>query len=253
MRLGSCSTSRRPMPSRELQERGVFPVCILLTFLCGISSYTFECQVVDGSLPLNQALRLPKYTLIVRVFFRPSLGEVRCADRRRRHPHQFTRAPTVGAITPSTILTPQPANAVARAPSAVGGGSQPVNAASPTATSAPRRTASTVSIGLPPSSPPRTTAPKSTRQSAASRRRAQTERQRNRPSAASSRPTRRRSPRRVALASLPHQPRRPAPHRDLPRRRSAARQPLTRRRSRRRAPVPSRRRAPPPARSASIR
>lgn len=139
------------------------PVCILLTFLCGISSYTFECQGVDGTLPLNQAFRLPKYTLIVRVLSRPSLGEIRCADRRRRHPHQFTRAPTVGAITPSTILTAQPANAVARAPSAVVGGSQPVNAASPTATSAPRRTASTVSIGLPPSSPPRATAPKSTK------------------------------------------------------------------------------------------
>lgn len=38
-------------------------LCILLTFLCGISSYIFDCRGVDGILPLNQAFRLPKYTL----------------------------------------------------------------------------------------------------------------------------------------------------------------------------------------------
>ncbi len=77
--------------------------------------------------------------------------------------HQFTRAPSVEAVTPLTPLTPQPLNPVVPASSSLTRGSQRANATSSTANSAPRRAASTLSIGLPPSSPPRTTAPKSTK------------------------------------------------------------------------------------------
>ncbi|GAA5963186.1 hypothetical protein JCM8115_001049 [Rhodotorula mucilaginosa] len=146
LRQAKSHWSLRELASETLTPRGLrvglvrtdaTRVMLYKSAIDPIPSYIFDCRGVDGILPLNQAFRLPKYTLTC-----------------------FTRAPVVEAVTPSTPLTPQPLDPVVPASSSLAGGSQPANAASSTANSAPRRAASTLSIGLPPSSSPRSTAPK---------------------------------------------------------------------------------------------